>query len=162
MNGAEKNRSFLTEFLIVILFFSIASVIIVSVFVNANNKSKDSERITYFSLMSKDIEARLSNAYYDYDNPLGDMEKSPVNLLKAMGYTEEENGVYIAYLDDDFEYTDKNNMRYIVKIKVVVDESLDYSKIVSYGLAFSNGDVSLENKEYYEISFNKLIFGKVN
>lgn len=162
MNGVGKNRSFLTEFIIVILFFSIASVIIVSVFVNANNISKDSERITYFSLMSKDIEAKLSNACYDYDNPLGDMENSPVKLLESIGYTEDENGVYIAYLNNEFEYTDKNNMRYIVKIKAVVDESFDYSKIVSYGLSFSNGDDTLEDKEYYEISFNKLILGKEN
>ncbi len=65
MEKRAKSRAFLTEFLIVILFFSISAVIIVQLFVNASNKINESTDKTKANLLItntiEDIKYKIEN-----------------------------------------------------------------------------------------------------
>lgn len=65
MEKRAKSRAFLTEFLIVILFFSISAVIIVQLFVNASDKINESTDKTKANLLItntiEDIKYKIEN-----------------------------------------------------------------------------------------------------
>ena len=74
-----------------------------------------------------------------------------------MGFVD---GKYI-YYDEKFKAVDKENAKYIGEISVMVDESREYSKIISFDYKIYMRDNS---SKVYSISFNKLLFkgGNVN
>ena len=157
MNGIGKSRSFLTEFIIVILFFSIAAVVVVNTYSKANEKSRDSQFLSGASLEAEKIEANLCEAEFDYDSPIDAKENSVNRQLEKMGFVD---GKYI-YYDEKFKAVDKENAKYIGEISVMVDESREYSKIISFDYKIYMRDNS---SKVYSISFNKLLFkgGNVN
>lgn len=151
MNDIGKSRSFLTEFIIVILFFSIASVVVLNTYSKANDKSRESQFLAGASLEAENIEANLCNLEYDYDNPLM-ADNNSVNVkLNEYGFGDNKT----IYYDEKFNKTEKDNAKYIGKIVVMLDESREYSKVISYELTFTAEN---DEKLVYSISFNKIIF----
>lgn len=155
MKVNEKSRSFLTEFIIVILFFSIAAVIVVSVFVKANTRSKDSSELTQITFLAQNIETALNNVNYNYELPLN-KEGEVVDTLSTLGFKQEES-YYIAYFNDKFDVCSKENAKFIAIMDAAVDETHEYSKIVSFNLEFKKQS---NDETVYSISFNKLLLNE--
>ncbi len=153
MKANEKSRAFLTEFIIVILFFSIAAVIVVNIFVKANEKSKESYELTHITYLLENMEEAISNCSYNYDNPLDVQDSELKNVLESFGFVN-ENGIYISYYNSSYVKCIKEDAKYVVNIEMALDESKNYSKILSFSIKTSKASNALE---VYSISFNKLL-----
>lgn len=152
MGQVVKSRSFLTELIIVIVFFMIGSIIIVRLFVEASNMSRDSKEITELSILSEKIEAEITgNSYTATDDEALQLEINKV--LSKVGFNDSKE----IYLDENFEMSDDS--KYYGRIEYAIDSSRKYSKIISFKITyFYNG----ENEEIYTLSFNKLLKGGSN
>lgn len=152
MGQVVRSRSFLTELIIVIVFFMIGSIIIVRLFVEASNMSRDSKEITELSILSEKIEAEITgNSYTETDDEALQLEINKV--LSKVGFNDSKE----IYLDENFEMSDDS--KYYGRIEYAIDSSRKYSKIISFKITyFYNG----ENEEIYTLSFNKLLKGGSN
>lgn len=65
MNGIGKTRAFLTEFVIVILFFSLSVVIALQLFLKADEKSKDSKNETMAYIVAQQAAERIRSGLSD-------------------------------------------------------------------------------------------------
>lgn len=155
MNGVEKSRTFLTEFIIVILFFSVSAVILLGVFVKANDKSKTGIILDKCSLITRDLEAKLS--FEETELKDNTIEQLVHKKLSDNGFLSNGKTVYVKYFDEDFKETEKKEAVYKAVLVVVLDDSNTFSNIISYGIKYTSID---DKKEYYEVSFNKIILGK--
>ena len=155
MNGVEKSRTFLTEFIIVILFFSVSAVILLGVFVKANDKSKTGIILDKCSLITRDLEAKLS--FEETELKDNTIEQLVHKKLSDNGFLSNGKTVYVKYFDKDFKETEEKEAVYKVALVVVIDDSNTFSNIISYGIKYTSID---GKKEYYEVSFNKIILGK--
>ena len=155
MNGVEKSRTFLTEFIIVILFFSVSAVILLGVFVKANDKSKTGIILDKCSLITRDLEAKLS--FEETELKDNTIEQLVYKKLSDNGFLSNGKTVYVKYFDKDFKETEEKEAVYKAALVVVLDDSNTFSNIISYGIKYTSID---GKKEYYEVSFNKIILGK--
>lgn len=155
MNGVEKSRTFLTEFIIVILFFSVSAVILLGVFVKANDKSKTGIILDKCSLITRDLEAKLS--FEETELKDNTIEQLVHKRLSDNGFLSNGKTVYVKYFDKDFKETEEKEAVYKAALVVVLDDSNTFSNIISYGIKYTSID---DKKEYYEVSFNKIILGK--
>lgn len=155
MNGVEKSRTFLTEFIIVILFFSVSAVILLGVFVKANDKSKTGIILDKCSLITRDLEAKLS--FEETELKDNTIERLVHKRLSDNGFLSNGKTVYVKYFDKDFKETEEKEAVYKAALVVVLDDSNTFSNIISYGIKYTSID---GKKEYYEVSFNKIILGK--
>lgn len=155
MNGVEKSRTFLTEFIIVILFFSVSAVILLGVFVKANDKSKTGMILDKCSLITRDLEAKLS--FEETELKDNTIEQLVHKKLSYNGFLSNGKTVYVKYFDKDFKETEEKEAVYKAVLVVVLDDSNTFSNIISYGIKYTSID---DKKEYYEVSFNKIILGK--
>lgn len=156
MSSVQKSRTFLTEFIIVILFFSISAVILLNVFVKANDKSKEGKILDECSLITRNLEAQLTHDMgenIDRDSIRQVVEER----LDDNGFIKKDEGIYVKYLDKDFKDTDEKQGIYKIKLVVAIDDSNEFSSIVSYAINYTNIEGA---KEYYDASFNKIIIGK--
>ncbi|NLL93286.1 MAG: hypothetical protein GX225_03945 [Clostridiales bacterium] len=155
MNNIQRNRTFLTEFIIVILFFSIASVIIVNLYVKANDKSEASYNLTKASILCENLATELNNISYDYDNPiistLGDA--SPEQVLLENGFEKIGRGKYTSNYDEKFELV-YSESAFLVTLTTSVDDSYEHSKIVSYHILVSEID---GRSVVYELDTTKIV-----
>lgn len=156
MSSVEKSRTFLTEFIIVVLFFSISAVILLGVFVKANDLSKDALILDKCSMITRNLEALLT---YDMGENIDKDSISRIveERLNDNHFIKKDNDVYVGYLDNEFNLTDEKEAVYKIKLVVAIDDSNNFSNIVSYAIKYSNVEGS---KEYYDVSFNKIIIGK--
>lgn len=156
MNSVEKNRTFLTEIIIVILFFSISAVVLVNVFAKADEKSREGKLLTEFSIMTRSLEAQLTGDFGDgiENNVIGDIVNQ---IIISNGFVNKGEAVFVKYLDKELNKADLENGVYKVTVVAAVDNSNEFSSIVSYELRYTDIE---ENKEYYSVSFNKLVLGK--
>ena len=155
MSDVEKSRTFLTEFIIVILFFSVSAVILLGVFVKANDKSKAGIILDKCSLITRDLEARLS--FEEAELKDNTIEQLVHKKLIDNGFLNKDKDIYVKYLDKDFKTTSEKEAAYKATIVVALDDSNTFSNIISYGIKYTSID---GEKEYYEVSFNKIILGK--
>lgn len=155
MNGVEKSRTFLTEFIIVILFFSVSAVILLGGFVKANGKIKTGIILDKCSLITRDLEAKLS--FEETELKDNTIEQLVHKKLSDNGFLSNGKTVYVKYFDKDFKETEEKEAVYKAVLVVVLDDSNTFSNIISYGIKYTSID---GKKEYYEVSFNKIILGK--
>lgn len=156
MSSVQKIRTFLTEFIIVILFFSISAVILLNVFVKANDKSKEGKILDECSLITRNLEAQLTHDMGE-NKDRDSISQVVEERLDDNGFIKKDEGVYVKYLDKDLKDTDEKQGIYKIKLVVAIDDSNEFSSIVSYAINYTNIEGS---KEYYDASFNKIIIGK--
>lgn len=86
MEKRAKSRAFLTEFLIVILFFSISAVIIVQLFVNASDKINESTNKTKANLL-------ITNAIEDVKNKIENDTLKDIKDINSYYNNEDNDGI---------------------------------------------------------------------
>lgn len=107
MNGIGKARAFLTEFIIVILFFSLSAVITLQLFLAADQKSELSTEKTnaYIKLQTIGESVKTNREYLDSF------------FSKANGWDS-----YVRYYDEDFNLCEKEASAYLLKAEVTQTE----------------------------------------
>lgn len=149
MHRLEKTRAFLTEFIIVILFFTISAVITVQLFAAANRKSADSISITDGYLKSENMAEQIKAAIYG-----GGRE-----AFEEYRYTAEagKNGCYIRYFDKEYNDASKEEA-YILGSVRLREEKTDCGVMYRVTIAFENAreivssiDISVYRGEKEEV-----------
>lgn len=145
MNRLEKTRAFLTEFIIVILFFTISAVITVQLFVEANKKSNDSISITKGNIMSETLIEELKASL------LKDGISGAENYMSDIAeYVKEDTGLYYQYFDKAFNMADKDDAYVLGKVIIKTDEK-PQGKLYTVTVSFENTEktiCSMETKIY--------------
>lgn len=132
MEKLNKTRAFLTEFIIVILFFSIAAVITISLYVDANKKNDESVLLSKASLQAQSVaeSIRANNSVY------------------------EKEGIYTEYLDVNMNIVSEDEAEYIQKI--IVTATKDEGIVAGIEYQYKIMIMSLDNDDnIFEISLNK-------
>lgn len=145
MNRLEKTRAFLTEFIIVILFFTISAVITVQLFVEANKKSNDSISITKGNLLSETIIEELK-ASISQDGISG-AEKY---MSEDISYIKEGTGLYYQYFDKELNVVNKDDAYVLGKVIIETDEKQQGS-LYTVQVSFENTEkiiCTIETKIY--------------
>lgn len=138
MESLNKTRAFLTEFIIVILFFSIAAVIIIRLYVEADGIN-DSSLILSKAVMKA---------------------QSVSECIRAEKPLYEETGIYTEYLDENMYGVSENEAIYVQKIIVSSIEDNDniYGTIYEYKIVIE----SLKDKNIiYTLSLKRYISKEV-
>ena len=86
MKKLNKTRAFLTEFIIVILFFSIAAVITIQLYAKANDTSNKNKELIDAVICAQTIAENIKSEIAVYNS----------------------EGIYIKYRDKDMNYVDDN------------------------------------------------------
>lgn len=120
MQRLEKTRAFLTEFIIVILFFTISSITVIKLYVAANENIDDSIILNKTSLMCETLCEEIK-AYSDFQEEDGIIYDLMIN---KKGYIRSEESIerYYQYFDEDLEVCNKENGKFISYITVKKDE----------------------------------------
>ena len=132
MDKLNKTRAFLTEFIIVILFFSVAAVITMQLFVVANNHSDDNKRISDAVIHAQTVAE---------------------NIRAGVIYYVKE-GIYSEYLDENMELVDESEAVYIEKVIVSIsqEESTAAGDVYDYDIVISDAD---SDEVWYSLSFKQ-------
>lgn len=145
MNRLEKTRAFLTEFIIVILFFTISAVITVRLFVEANKKSNDSINITKGNVMSETIIEELkTNISSDGING------AEYYMSEDKSYIKEDTGLYYQYFDKEFNVVSRDDAYVLGKVVIRTDKKLQ-GNLYTVTVSFENTQktiCSIETKIY--------------
>ena len=145
MNRLEKTRAFLTEFIIVILFFTISAVITVRLFVEANKKSNDSINITKGNIMSETIIEELK-ANISRDGING----AEYYMSEDVSYIKDGEGLYYQYFDKEFNTVGKADAYVLGKVIIKADKKLQ-GNLYTVTVSFENTEktiCSIETKIY--------------
>ena len=137
MNRLEKTRAFLTEFIIVILFFTISAVITVQLFVEANKKSNDSISITKGNLMSETIIEELKA--HISQNGISSAENY---MSEDISYIKEDTGLYYQYFDKEFNVVHKDDAYVLGKVIIKTDEK-PQGKLYTITVSFENTEKTI-------------------
>lgn len=128
----NKTRAFLTEFIIVILFFSVAAVITMELYVEAHNMSEENIHISNATMYAQSAaeNIRAGSVYFGKD------------------------GIFSEYLDENMEITDETSAVYLKKVVVSVidEESGDNGTMRSYKIIISDAE---SGKEWYSLEFKQ-------
>lgn len=145
MQRLEKTRAFLTEFIIVILFFTISSVITVRLFVEANRKSVDSIVMTDGYLKAESIAEQIQAYIYT------GKELTDNYMTEDLGYIKGEESYYYQYFDKDYNVTGKKEA-YIYGYIKIDRETKEAGNLYSITVAFedSRDTVSAIDFKVYE------------
>lgn len=137
MKEHNKTRAFLMEFIIVILFFSIAAVITLQLFANANSKSRDNDDMINAVICAQSVAENIRAEVSDYN----------------------KEGIYTKYLDSDFNYVeDGAYYEEKVIVSLIEDYSSEIGTLYEYEIIISNvGD----NKEIYSLTMSKYVSKEV-
>ena len=137
MREHNKTRAFLMEFVIVVLFFSIAAVITLQLFANANNKSEDNDDMINAVICAQTVAENIRSEVSEYD----------------------EEGIYIKYLDRDMNYVDEEAY-YEEKVMVSIDKeaSSELGQLYNYKIIIMDSN---KNKEIYSLNLSKYIAKEV-
>lgn len=132
MEKLNKTRAFITEFIIVILFFSIAAVITVELYVDANNKSNKNIRMTDAVLRAQTV----------------------AENIKAGTMCIDDGSMYLEYLDEDMNFVSEADAVYVECItkNVVNKNTSDAGVEYSYDITIS---YSKSNEKLYSLSFRQ-------
>ena len=128
----NKTRAFLTEFIIVILFFSVAAVITMELYVEAHNMGEDNVHISNATIYAQSTaeNIRAGSVYFGKD------------------------GIFSEYLDNNMEITDESSAVYLKKVvvSVVDEESTDNGTMRRYSIIISDAQ---NGKEWYSLEFKQ-------
>lgn len=97
MGKRDRTRAFITEFIIVVLFFSIASVLTVQLFVAASAKSNEARAVTNAGIA---IESTIEN----------------ILALESADDIKEDNE-YTRYFDSQWNETTEEKSKYILTVE---------------------------------------------
>lgn len=138
MEKLNKTRAFLTEFIIVILFFSVAAVITIGLYVEANNKNDESVLLAKVSLQAQSIAENIRSNQSIYGN----------------------EGIYTEFLDEGMNIVDEDEAMYQQKIIVskVQDESITAGNLYQYDILYVDLDTE---RDIYSLSLNQYKSGEV-
>ena len=137
MREHNKTRAFLMEFVIVVLFFSIAAVITLQLFANANNKSEDNDDMINAVICAQTVAENIRSEVSEYD----------------------EEGIFIKYLDRDMNYVDEEAY-YEEKVIVSIDKeaSSELGQLYNYKIILMDSN---KNKEIYSLNLSKYVAKEV-
>ena len=147
MNRLEKTRAFLTEFIIVILFFAISAVITVQLFAEANKKSSDSISITEGNLKSQTLIEELKS-YLKQDGISG----ADTYMTETAGYIKEDTGLYYQYFDREFNEVSSDD-GYVLGKVIIRTEEYTQGKLYTVTASFDTAEKNIntiETKIYSE------------
>ncbi len=144
MQRLEKTRAFLTEFIIVILFFTISSVVIVNLYVTGNKKSIESMNITSGYLKAEEIAEKIK-AYVDFSE-----EKIIYDYMtKEAGYRYKEgtNEEYYQYFDSEYNVSTYEEAE-LVGYVTAEEKQTSAGRLVYFTVEFKDN-----NKSYGNVKF---------
>lgn len=137
MQKLNKTRAFLTEFIIVILFFSIAAVITIQLFAKANDKSKKNEELIDAVICAQMVAEQI---------------KSEVALYNS-------EGIYVKYRDEDLNYVnEKDYLEEKVIVSAVDDISSEAGILYNYEIIIINSNT---DEEMYSLIMSKYVSKEV-
>ena len=145
VNRLEKTRAFLTEFIIVILFFTISAVITVQLFVEANKKSSKSMNTTESYIMAENIVENIKASLNS-----GGMEAVDGYITDSENYIKNSEGKYYQYYDKKLEVADEDDA-YIIGKVVVSRREKDGGTMYSITVSFEDSTeifCNIETKMY--------------
>lgn len=102
MKNIGKVRAFLTEFVLVILFFSLSAVIALQLFLKANDKSEQSRNLTMAYMVAEQTAEAIKS---------GDADESLEELLNRKG----------CWYDKDWVACDEAEAEFVLSLKVVTE-----------------------------------------
>lgn len=137
MREHNKTRAFLMEFVIVVLFFSVAAVITLQLFANANNKSEDNDDMINAVICAQTVAENIRSEVSEYD----------------------DEGIYIKYMDRDMNYVDEEAY-YEEKVVVSIDKeaSSELGQLYNYKIIIIDSN---KNKEIYSLNLSKYVAKEV-
>lgn len=137
MKRLNKTRAFLTEFLIVILFFSIAAVITIQLFANTSKKSKENEDLINAVICAQTV----------------------AENIRSQATTYNSEGIYTKYIDKNLIYTESDALyeeKIIVKINA--EASSDIGTMYDYDIMILDLET---NEEIYTMKMSKYVSREV-
>ena len=141
MNRLEKTRAFLTEFIIVILFFTISAVITVQLFVEANKKSNDSISITDGNLMSQTLIEELKPCLKH-----NGISGADTYMTEKAGCIKETTGLYYQYFDKKFNEVSSDDA-YILGKVIIKTEEYKQGKLYTVTVSFDTSEKNINTIE---------------
>ena len=126
MKEHNKTRAFLMEFIIVILFFSIAAVITLQLFANANNKSESNNDMINAVVCAQSVAENI---------------RAEVSVYK-------EEGIYTRYLDDELNYVEEDGC-----YEETVIVTIDKDKSSEIGTLYNYEIIKVKSKHISQVSF---------
>lgn len=137
MKKLNKTRAFLTEFIIVILFFSIAAVITIQLYANANDTSNKNEELIDAVICAQTVAENIKSEIAVYNS----------------------EGIYIRYKDKDMNYVeDKDYYEEKVIVSVVDEGTTEVGTLYNYEIIIINSNT---NEEIYSLSMSKYVSKEV-
>ncbi|MBQ5918835.1 MAG: type II secretion system protein [Lachnospiraceae bacterium] len=137
MKKLNKTRAFLTEFIIVILFFSIAAVITIQLYAKANDMSNKNKELIDAVICAQTIAENIKSEIAVYNS----------------------EGIYIKYRDKDMNYVDdKDYYEEKVIVSIVDEESSKVGTLYNYEIIIINSDT---NDEIYSLVMSKYVSKEV-
>lgn len=136
MNRRDRTRAFLTEYIIVVMFFAIAAVITIQLFVTASKKSTEAKEKT--------------NAYIIITNFVEDI--MALNSSKDI----KDNNDYNVYYDKDFNVVTEKESIY----KLTVDFRLSNEKTARNGSFLCGNVYIVKNNNVIAKTYTSRYFNK--
>lgn len=104
MKNIGKVRAFLTEFVLVILFFSLSAVIALQLFLKANDKSEQSRNLTMAYMVAEQTAEAIKSA---------DADTSPEEVITGRG----------CWYDEDWTSCDESEAEFVLSLKAFTEKT---------------------------------------
>lgn len=140
MQRLEKTRAFLTEFIIVILFFTVSAVITVQLFVAANKKSVESISITDGYIKAEALSEEVKAVIKENGR-----EAVNAYMTDKAGYMTDGTGeYYYQYFDTEYNVT-KADEAYVLGYVKIVDMPVQAGMIYNVTVGFKNNTETISS-----------------
>lgn len=138
MEKLNKTRAFLTEFIIVILFFSVAAVITIGLYVESDKMDDESVLLAKVSLQAQSIAENVRSTQSIYDS----------------------EGIYTEFLDKNMNIVSEEEAMYQQKVIVskVNDESITAGVLYKFDIIYID---MVTEKDIYSLTLNQYESGVV-
>lgn len=137
MKEHNKTRAFLMEFIIVILFFSVAAVITLQLFANANSKSEANKDMINAVILAQSVAENI---------------RAEVSVYN-------KEGIYTKYLDSDLNYVEEEGYyEEKVIVSLVEEKSSDIGGLYEYEIIISS---IRDDKEIFTLTMSKYVSKEV-
>ncbi|MBQ6814913.1 MAG: hypothetical protein IJP13_05190 [Lachnospiraceae bacterium] len=139
MEKLNKTRAFLTEFIIVILFFSVAAVITMELYAEANNMNNENGWLSDSVIHTQSVAEKIKAGVIYYN----------------------DEGIYTKYLNEDMEYVEKEQAFFEEKVIVSIlgsEIENDAGTLYSYDIVIDNID---SGKEIYSLNVRQYVSKEV-
>lgn len=132
MEKLNKTRAFLTEFIIVILFFSVVAVITIGLYVEANKKNEESVLLAKVSLQAQSIAENIRSRESFYGS----------------------EGIYTEFLNEDMKIVSEEEAMYMQKVMVskVESENITAGELYQFDIIYI--DMATQ-EDIYSLTLNQ-------